>query len=59
VWTGIEYQMATQLIYEGFVEEGLTVVRTTRAATPGSSAVRGTTSRWATTTPGRWRPGVC
>jgi uncharacterized protein (DUF608 family) len=30
VWTGIEYQLAAQLIYEGFVEEGLTVVRAVR-----------------------------
>lgn len=30
VWTGIEYQVATNLIYEGFVEEGLTLVRSIR-----------------------------
>ncbi len=30
VWTGIEYQVATHLIYEGFVDEALTLVRTTR-----------------------------
>jgi non-lysosomal glucosylceramidase len=30
VWTGIEYQVATHLIYEGFVSEGLTLVRSTR-----------------------------
>lgn len=30
VWTGIEYQVASHLIFEGFVEEGLTLVRTTR-----------------------------
>ncbi|WP_308635446.1 GH116 family glycosyl-hydrolase [Paenibacillus silvisoli] len=27
VWTGVEYQVATHLVYEGFVEEALTVVR--------------------------------
>lgn len=27
VWTGIEYQVAAHLIYEGFVEEGLTIVK--------------------------------
>ncbi len=27
VWTGIEYHVAAHLIYEGWVEEGLTVVR--------------------------------
>ncbi len=27
VWTGIEYHVATHLIYEGFVKEGLTIVK--------------------------------
>ena len=31
VWTGIEYQVASHLIAEGFVEEGLTIVRSARA----------------------------
>jgi uncharacterized protein (DUF608 family) len=35
VWTGIEYQVAAQLIFEGFVEEGLTVVRAVRARHSG------------------------
>jgi len=30
VWTGVEYQVAAHLIYEGFVEEGLTIVRAVR-----------------------------
>lgn len=30
VWTGIEYQVAAHLIYEGFVEEGLTLVAAVR-----------------------------
>ncbi|MGI5238349.1 GH116 family glycosyl-hydrolase [Dactylosporangium sp. CA-139066] len=30
VWTGIEYQVATHLIYEGLVEEGLRIVRAVR-----------------------------
>jgi len=30
VWTGIEYQVAAHLIYEGFVNEGLTLVRAVR-----------------------------
>ncbi len=30
VWTGIEYQVAAQLIYEGWVEEGLKVVQGVR-----------------------------
>lgn len=30
VWTGIEYQVATNLIYEGLVDEGLAIVRGVR-----------------------------
>lgn len=30
VWTGIEYQVASHLVYEGLVEEGLRVVRAVR-----------------------------
>lgn len=30
VWTGIEYQVAAHLIYEGFVEEGLRIVKVVR-----------------------------
>jgi D-arabinan exo beta-(1,2)-arabinofuranosidase (non-reducing end) len=30
VWTGIEYQVAAHLIFEGFVEEGLEIVRAVR-----------------------------
>ena len=30
VWTGIEYQVASHLIHEGFVEEGLTIVKALR-----------------------------
>jgi len=30
VWTGIEYQVAAHLIYEGFVEEGLKIVESVR-----------------------------
>jgi non-lysosomal glucosylceramidase len=30
VWSGIEYQVAANLIYEGLVEEGLTIVRAVR-----------------------------
>lgn len=30
VWSGIEYQVATHLIYEGFVQHGLEIVRATR-----------------------------
>jgi len=30
VWTGIEYQVASHLIFEGKVKEGLDIVRTCR-----------------------------
>jgi non-lysosomal glucosylceramidase len=35
VWTGVEYQVATHLVYEGFVDEALEVVRTVRARHDG------------------------
>jgi len=30
VWTGVEYQVAAHFIYEGFIEEGLTIARAVR-----------------------------
>jgi non-lysosomal glucosylceramidase len=30
VWSGIEYQVATHLVFEGFVDEGLAIVRAVR-----------------------------
>jgi hypothetical protein len=35
VWTGIEYQVASSLIYEGLVEEGIQVVKSTRSRYDG------------------------
>ncbi|MDR3121438.1 MAG: hypothetical protein LBU58_08925 [Clostridiales bacterium] len=35
VWTGIEYQVASHLIYEGFVDEGLTLVKAARGRHDG------------------------
>jgi uncharacterized protein (DUF608 family) len=35
VWTGIEYQVASHLIAEGFVTEGLTIVKATRSRYDG------------------------
>lgn len=35
VWSGIEYQVATHLIYEGLVDEGLRVVRAVRGRHDG------------------------
>jgi uncharacterized protein (DUF608 family) len=35
VWTGIEYQVASHLIEEGFVDEGLTIVRALRGRYDG------------------------
>jgi len=37
VWTGIEYQVAAHLIYEGLVEEGLQVTATARARHTGGN----------------------
>ena len=35
VWTGVEYQVAAHLIYEGLVDEGLEIVRAVRARYDG------------------------
>ena len=35
IWTGVEYQVAAHLIYEGFVDEGLTLVHAARARHDG------------------------
>ncbi len=35
VWTGIEYQVASHLMFEGMVKEGLDIVRTARARYDG------------------------
>ncbi len=35
VWTGVEYQVAAHLIYEGLVEEGLRIVKAVRARHDG------------------------
>lgn len=35
VWTGFEYQVAAQLIYEGLLQEGLTIVEAARARHDG------------------------
>jgi uncharacterized protein (DUF608 family) len=35
VWTGIEYQVASHLIHEGFVEEGLSIVKAARSRYDG------------------------
>jgi hypothetical protein len=37
VWTGIEYQVASHLIAEGFVEEGLTIVKAARSRYDGKT----------------------
>ena len=36
VWTGIEYQVASHMIYEGLVDEGLSVVRAVRLRYDGT-----------------------
>ena len=35
VWTGIEYQVASHLIHEGFLDEGLTIVKAARSRYDG------------------------
>lgn len=35
MWTGIEYQVATGLIYEGYLDEGLDIVRAVRSRYDG------------------------
>jgi hypothetical protein len=37
VWTGIEYQVASHLIQEGFVTEGLTIVKALRSRYDGKT----------------------
>ena len=37
VWTGIEYQVASHLIHEGFVTEGLTIVKALRSRYDGKT----------------------
>ena len=64
VWTGIEYQVAAHMIYEGMIEEGLAIVRAPATATtafpaPPSAAILGTRSNAAATTRGRCRVGRC
>ena len=58
VWTGIEYQVAAQLIYE-VVAEGLNVVAGRAGVTTASGATPGTRWSAAITTPAAWRAGRC
>jgi len=37
VWTGVEYQVASHLIFEGFIEEGLTIVKALRERFTGEN----------------------
>jgi non-lysosomal glucosylceramidase len=37
VWTGVEYQVASHLIFEGYVEEGLTIVKALRERFTGDN----------------------
>ena len=60
VWTGIEYQVAAHLIFEGWLEEGLTIVEALRARHDGmSGATPGTKSNAAIITRAAWRAGRC
>ena len=55
VWTGIEYQVASHLIHEGFVNEGLTSSKPCAAVTTGERAIPGTNMNAAIGTPGPWQ----
>lgn len=46
VWTGIEYQVAAHMIYEGMVEEGLTIVQGVRARYDGTPRAPMPRSPW-------------
>ena len=64
VWTGIEYQVAAHMIYEGLLEQGLAIVRGARdrydgVPRPPSHATPGTRSSAAAITPGLCRVGRC
>ena len=64
VWTGIEYQVASHMIYEGLLEEGLSVARgraTVMTACPGlpSSAIPGAKSNAAAIMRAPCLPGRC
>ena len=52
VWTGIEYQVASHLIAEGMVNEGLTLVEAVRARYDGLAATPGMNMNAGITTPG-------
>ncbi len=50
VWTGIEYEIASYLIHEGFVEEGLTIVKALRGAMTVAPGTHGMNTNAATGT---------
>ena len=62
VWTGIEYQVAAHMIYEGMIEEGLAIIKGARDRYDGVNRppiprTPGTRSNAEATTPGPCRPG--
>ena len=65
VWTGIEYQVAAHMIYEGMIEEGFAIVKGARDRYDGiprlrrSPATHGTKSNAAAIMPGPCRVGRC
>ena len=59
VWTGIEYHVASHLIMEGFVTEGLTIVKALRSRYDGKTRNPGTNMSAATTMPAPCRAMHC
>ena len=64
VWTGIEYQVAAHMIYEGLIEEGFAIVKAARdrydgIPRPPIERNPGTRSSAAATTPAPCPPGRC
>ena len=41
IWTGIEYQVASHLIYEGFIKEGLKICKGVRSRYNGEKLILG------------------
>ena len=59
VWTGIEYQVAAHLMYEGMVDEGLVSCGPAGIAMTACGGIHGTKWSAARIMRGRWRAGRC
>ena len=54
IWTGIEYQVAGHMVWEGMLTEALAIAAPSTSATTPPSATPGTKSSAATTIPAPW-----